>query len=212
MHQNRLWKLCVLFIGLFIFFNGCISRPPKQNPEYLALENKIDQLKQMTAKELEQIQKELILQQQKLEKLKEVKAQPSPAPAPAPKKTMEEAYPEALSLYYKKDYSGAAGIFQSLVSDYPDHKHPLTPNAFYWLGECYYAQKHYTQAIIEFQRVLEDFPKSSKAPAALLKIAYSYSMLKQGNTAMTYLQKLLKRYPKSREARMVKEGKTIFHP
>lgn len=210
MHKNLFWKLCVLLVCLFIFLGGCTRRPLRSNSDYIALESKIERVEKTATQEIRELQREISLQQEGLDRLKQVRVQPAPASTPSPAKKMEELYPEGRSRYLNKDYVGAAETFRYLVQNYPDHK--LTPNTLYWLGECYYTQKQYDQAIARFERVIRDFPRSPKAPAALLKIAYSYSMLKQGNTAMTHLQSLLKKYPKSREAKMVREGKTIFKP
>ena len=43
-------------------------------------------------------------------------------------------------------------------------------NAQYWLGEAYYVNHDYTNALAAFQRVVDKYPQSRKVPDALLKV------------------------------------------
>src|SRR2546422_7060560 len=54
-------------------------------------------------------------------------------------------------------------LFRSLAR-YP--KHPLAGNAQYWIGEAYYVQHDYPQALVEFQKVLDH--GGLKMPEALV--------------------------------------------
>ncbi|MDO9080751.1 MAG: tetratricopeptide repeat protein, partial [Desulfuromonadales bacterium] len=45
----------------------------------------------------------------------------------------------------------------------------LVPNAYYWIGESYYSEKNFENAIVQFQDVIEKYPTHSKASAALYK-------------------------------------------
>ena len=43
--------------------------------------------------------------------------------------------------------------FIDFIAKYP--KHPLAANAQYWIGEAYWAQRDYRQALVEFEKVFE---------------------------------------------------------
>ena len=81
-----------------------------------------------------------------------------------------------------------------------DPQSALVPNAVYWIGESFYLEKNYPQAILTFKDVTRRFPKHHKAAAALLKIALCYQMLGEKDNATLYLRALLKDHPKSEPA------------
>jgi tol-pal system protein YbgF len=66
----------------------------------------------------------------------------------------------------------ARALLQDFLARYP--KDELAPNAQYWLGETYYAEKKWNDAIVEFQKVLKEYKGSDKVPDALLKIGMSF--------------------------------------
>jgi len=76
----------------------------------------------------------------------------------------------------------------------------LVPNALYWIGESYFQQKNFPQAILSFKDVTRRFPKHHKAAAALLKIGMAYDMLGEKDNATLYLRALLQDHPKSEPA------------
>lgn len=55
----------------------------------------------------------------------------------------------------------------------------LADNATYWLGECYYRQGRFRQAVERYDEVLGDFEESDRAASAQLKKAYA--LLELGN-------------------------------
>ncbi len=76
----------------------------------------------------------------------------------------------------------------------------LVPNALYWIGESYYVEKDYPQAILSFKEVTRRYPKHNKAAASLLKIGMSYAMMGEKDNASLYLRALLQDFPKSEPA------------
>src|SRR6266478_2698990 len=60
----------------------------------------------------------------------------------------------------------ARDLLQDFLNRYP--KDELAANAQYWLGETYYAEKKWNDAIVEFQKVLKEYKGSDKVPDALL--------------------------------------------
>lgn len=96
------------------------------------------------------------------------------------------------------DLPGAYQGFRQFLQEYP--RSSLASNAQYWLGECYYGQRQYGQAIREFERVMSRYPTSEKVPAALLKIGYSHLGLHDDKAARSMFRQLVRTYPKSRAA------------
>ena len=94
-------------------------------------------------------------------------------------------------------------LWEDFLTRYPASK--LAPNADYWLGETYYAEKNYPLAILSFQKVRQDYPKHEKAAAALLKIGMSYRMSGDRDNALLYLRALLDQYPKSEPAPIARQ-------
>jgi len=118
--------------------------------------------------------------------------------------SFEEGYQKGRVLYLEEKYTEAAEIFSRLTSQYP--KHSLVPDALFWLGECYLAQKRYQEAVRKFELVTSLAPDSPRAPDALLEQAYSLSRLGEHEAAASALKKLLKNYPGTPAAHKAKEA------
>lgn len=76
----------------------------------------------------------------------------------------------------------------------------LVPNALYWIGESYFVEKNYPQAILSLKDVTRRFPRHHKAAAALLKIGMAYQRLGEKDNAALYLRALVQDHPKSEPA------------
>lgn len=130
------------------------------------------------------------------------------APAEAPQAAVKETTPDApylkgLEAFKAGNMAAARTSLSQFVEKNPDHE--LVSNARYWIGETYYAEKNYEQAILEFQEVVKQYPKKEKAPAAMLKQALSFKALKDTKSAQYLLKRLNISYPKSEEAKRAKE-------
>ncbi len=108
------------------------------------------------------------------------------------------AYENAFNLLRAKDYDKAAREFSAFLRAFPHST--LADNSQYWLGECYYGQRRFQEAIDEFERVFAFYSNSSKVPASLLKIGYSHLELRQPAMARAVFQQLVRTYPQSPEA------------
>lgn len=114
-----------------------------------------------------------------------------------------DAYAAALDKLKGRDYAGAEKAFVEMIAHYPDSS--LADNAKYWLGETYYVEKHYPEALAAFQRVLHEHPDSRKVPDALLKAGYSCYEQKKYRESRDYLNRVLKQYPDSNAATEARE-------
>jgi tol-pal system protein YbgF len=102
-------------------------------------------------------------------------------------------YSSAFKMLNEKKYSEAATSFDGFVKKYPGD--PLTSNAYYWLGESYYARADYTRAAESFRKGFETGPSSQKAPDNLYKLAKSLGQVKRTNEACVVLAQIIKKYP-----------------
>ncbi|MGH7458861.1 MAG: outer membrane protein assembly factor BamD [Longimicrobiaceae bacterium] len=70
----------------------------------------------------------------------------------------------------------------------------------YQTGEHYLSRKAYDAAVIYFERTVDEFPRTSSAPAALLRLVESYRELGYDEEAAETRERLLREYPESEEA------------
>jgi TolA-binding protein len=61
------------------------------------------------------------------------------------------------------------------------------------------------KAILEYQNVIEKYPKGNKAPAALLKQGLAFSNIGDTANSKLILQELGRKYPNSNEAKVAAE-------
>jgi tol-pal system protein YbgF len=112
----------------------------------------------------------------------------------------EQEYAAALATYRAREHGQAVIDFLDFIAKYP--KHPLAGNAQYWIGEAYWAQKDYRQALVEFEKVFAHGPQ--KAPDAQVKIGMCYLRLGDLARAQQAWQKVINEYPKSESASLAR--------
>ena len=116
----------------------------------------------------------------------------------------EELYKQGLDLVREKgDFSGGRKAFQRFLQE--NSQHPLAPNAMYWIGEAYYAEKDYESAIVQFQEVLQKHPEHSKAASALLKQGLSFQAMGDARSALILFEKVTTSYPDSPEVDIARQ-------
>ena len=114
----------------------------------------------------------------------------------------EELYNDAYSKLSQKDYQGARRDFKKFLEMFPHTEY--SENAQFWIGDCYYREKRYEEAILEFEEVIKKFPNGNKLTDALLKQAFSFIAIKDVNSAKLLLQKIIDKYPTSAQAEIAK--------
>ena len=105
-------------------------------------------------------------------------------------KTFQESI---LSRYNDRKYKEAAAGFAAFVQKYPDST--LAPNAQYWLGNAWYAQRNCSKAIEAQSVVTTKYAASAKAPDAWLAIATCQQELGNATGAKRSLETVVAKYP-----------------
>ncbi len=97
----------------------------------------------------------------------------------------------------------ARELFQEFLQRHP--KDELAPNVQYWLGETYYAEKKWNEAIVEFQKVLKEYRSSDKVPDALLKIGMSFQAQGDCHNALLFYEEVMQSHKSSPSAKIARE-------
>jgi tol-pal system protein YbgF len=100
-------------------------------------------------------------------------------------------------------YPRARDLLQDFLGKYP--RDELAPNAQYWLGESYYAEKKWNDAIVEFQKVLKEYKSSDKVPDALVKIGMSFQAQGDCQNAKLFYEEVVQSHGKSPLAKTARE-------
>ncbi len=126
------------------------------------------------------------------------------AVAPAPADTPESLYARGIDLIRKEEnFAEGRQLLGDFLERYPDHD--LAVNAMYWIGEAYYGEKKYENAILQFQDVIQEYGDHPKAAAALLKQGMAFAALDDIKNARVIMEKLIDNYPLSEEAKKAEQ-------
>ncbi len=100
-------------------------------------------------------------------------------------------YIQARIMVQKANYDSAIVVFREFLKENPNHR--LVPMAYFLIGESFFNQQDYDQAIMNYQKVLN--LKKVKMQESLFNIGNSYSALNQNDKAIKYYEELIRRYP-----------------
>jgi tol-pal system protein YbgF len=117
--------------------------------------------------------------------------------------TEEEIYKSAKQAFDQGDFDLAKKHFQEVIARFPESQN--ADNAQFWIGEIYYREKWYEKAILEYQKVIEKYPKGNKVPAALLKQGMAFDNIGDKPNSRNILEELVKKFPKTNEAKIARE-------
>jgi tol-pal system protein YbgF len=112
-------------------------------------------------------------------------------------------YEAALNQFKAGKYKEAAAGFGAYVQKYPDSS--LAPNAQYWLGNAWYAQRDCKRAIEAQSLVTTKYADSPKAPDAWLAIATCQQDMGNPTGAKRSLESVLAKYPSAPAADTARE-------
>ncbi len=92
----------------------------------------------------------------------------------------EIRYQKALEMFHNRQYRDALSSFSEMISE--NRGHSLSDNCQFWIGECYFALREYSRAIIAFEKVFT-YLNSNKDDDAQYKLGYTYLKLGDGKRA-----------------------------
>jgi TolA-binding protein len=136
----------------------------------------------------------------------------------------DDIYQAAYIDFSKGSYSLAIAGFREFLRRFPTH--PLAGNAQYWIGEANFsvARAHINdgqaanattaleQAVVEYRKVIANYPRGEKAPTAIYKEALALIELKQTPLALTRLQYLVDNFPQAEETPLARERLLALRP
>jgi tol-pal system protein YbgF len=123
-----------------------------------------------------------------------------------PPSDAEGLYDRAFQLFRNGKFEAARVEFSSYLERYP--KTDLADNSQFWLGECYYSEKRYREAIAAYEKTIKDYPKSDKVSSALLKQGMAFLELGDKTAGKILLKKVVKGYPQSNQAKIARNKLT----
>ncbi len=125
---------------------------------------------------------------------------PAKEDAEGKKLTDGDLYISSKQAFDQEDFDAARAGFDRIIKDFPKSEH--ADNAQFWIGEIYYREKWYEKAILEYQKVIENYPKGNKVPASLLKQGFAFLSLGDKANARLILKELAKKYPETNEGKI----------
>jgi tol-pal system protein YbgF len=114
--------------------------------------------------------------------------------------------PSANTLYSNGLRDITSGKYDLARSEFQDYLKfygttDLASNAQFYLGEIAYSQKQYDQAVVEYDKVITNYPKSFKLASAHLKKGLALTDLGQKQAGIRELREVVKGFPDSDEER-----------
>jgi len=112
------------------------------------------------------------------------------------------SYSLAYQDFKSAKYEDARRGFQKYLEQNPNTD--LSDNAQFWIGETYYLENNYEKAILEYEKVIKNFPDGDRVPHALLKQGLSFLKLGDEDSGKLLLQQVFKDFPNTGQARIAK--------
>ena len=123
----------------------------------------------------------------------------SPMASAAPPASADVLYANGLRDTNGKHYDLANQEFQDYLRYYGDTD--LASNAQFWLGEIAYSQGQFQQALDDYNKVIDNYPKSGKLADSHLKKGFCLAELGQKAAAIRELRTVARQYPGTQQAR-----------
>lgn len=108
----------------------------------------------------------------------------------------------ALAKLRAGDDGQAALEFTEFVAQFPSH--PQAAAAQNHIGDAYYRQRDYRQAMGEFQKTVDGYTQAAQVSEALLKIGLCQRSLGDSARAKASWEQVVKQFPKSDAARQAR--------
>ncbi len=115
----------------------------------------------------------------------------------------DEIYTAAIQLIDAKKYEAGRKKLKTFLKRHPQSTR--ADNAQFWIAETYFREEWYEKALIEYQNVIERYPKGNKVPAAYLKQALAFEKIGDKANARLVLKELIRKFPKVNETQIARQ-------
>jgi len=115
----------------------------------------------------------------------------------------QEVYNMARSDYLRGNFQLAIESFTIYKDHFPES--PLVDNALYWIGECYFSQQKYQEAIVQFDDLILSYPQGDKIAAAYLKKGISLMEMEKNEEALAVFKTLIGKFPLEEETKIAQQ-------
>ena len=126
----------------------------------------------------------------------------APAAPPSRDAEADRIFAAALAKLHAGDDGQAALEFTEFVVQYPAHSQAAVAQNH--IGEAYYRQRDYRQAMGEFQKTVDGYAQAAQVSEALLKIGLCQRELGDAARAKSSWEQVVKQFPKSDAARQAR--------
>ena len=116
----------------------------------------------------------------------------------------QRLYQDAFEALNAENHGAAVAGFRAFVNQSPGA--PEAASAVYWIGESFFAMGSHDSALFQFQIILDQYPKSDKVPAALLKSGNIYTEQDDKKSAFPYYRRLKEEFPQSLEYQLLRRS------
>ncbi len=120
-----------------------------------------------------------------------------------PSTISSDLFSKAHGQYKNGNYKTAYKNFEQYVENNRSGEKNI--EARYMMGECLFWQKEYDQAILQYQKIISNYPRHSKAASALLRQGMAFEKLSDNETAKIIYKKISSSYSSSPEAKTAKQ-------
>lgn len=169
------------------------QRVTQQQADLLQLQGRLEELQRTVDSLQKQFTEYRAQSDTKLEQL--VNATTAAKNPPLPE-TPEGLFTEAQKKFDARQWNDARRMFDAFVNRYATD--PRAARAQFSIGDSYFQEGKYANAIGALTKVIDNFPKSEEVESAMFTNGQSFFKLKYCSEAKTYLQELIRRYPKTK--------------
>jgi len=174
------------------------------------LESKVFDLEQQITKmeyQIQLLEENLTSVEVSTLKSRPVPTQPRPRPVQVEAESATILEPEIkeptlFDIGYKNfnngNYAQARQNFRAFLREDPKAKQ--APDATFWIADSYYKEGLYEESILEYQRLIDVYPRDPRVPLAYLKQGMGLMKLNKDEEAKLFFQTLIDKYPGSPES------------
>lgn len=114
-----------------------------------------------------------------------------------------ELFQKAHHLFQKGDYKSARSTWEEYLKRFPKGK--WIGQAYFGIGETYFKEKNYEEAILSYQKLIELPGIHPQKPTAMFRQAQAFKALGDQKAYQILLKKIIKEFPTSKEASEAKK-------